>query len=153
MQRGVAVSPKQHASGELAVSAGSPCLLIVGLRSWRWRPVDDQSNVRLVDTHAEGAGGHDHVDAISQEVIECEAPPDLAQAGVIGDGAVACLRQSTGDSFGGRPRGSIHDGDNIVASEQREQCAHPFGFALHVHRAEPEIGAVEGAEVEGVPSA
>ena len=75
MQLRVARVVEQDAAGELAVASRAPRLLIVGLRRRRQGPVHHQPDRRLVDAHAEGAGGDDQIEAVVQEIIEDGGAP------------------------------------------------------------------------------
>ena len=52
-----------------AVAAGTACLLIVALHALGDVVVDDKTDIRLVDAHAEGYGGDYHVDVLHQELV------------------------------------------------------------------------------------
>ena len=67
---GVARAPEQHAAGELAIPPGAARLLVVGLGCGGQGPVDHEADLRLVDAHAERAGGDDHVEPIVEKVLE-----------------------------------------------------------------------------------
>ena len=57
------------ALGILPVPACTPGLLIVSLDALRNVVMDDETDVRLVDTHAERNGGDDHVHILHQEAV------------------------------------------------------------------------------------
>ena len=54
-----------------AVASGASRLLIVPLQTLGYVVMDDESHVGLVDAHAEGYGGYNHVDALHKEVVLC----------------------------------------------------------------------------------
>jgi hypothetical protein len=47
----------------------APGLLVVALQALGNVVVDHEAHVRLVDTHPEGDGGHDHVHLLHQELV------------------------------------------------------------------------------------
>ena len=53
-----------------AVAARPAGLLVVGLRRGWQRPMNDETNVRLVDAHAERAGRDDHSDLVVRGSVE-----------------------------------------------------------------------------------
>ena len=65
----VLVAVVGDADAFLAVPAGAARLLVVTLDALGDVVVDDEADVRLVDAHAEGDGGHDHPDLLHQELV------------------------------------------------------------------------------------
>ena len=65
----VAVRVEQHRARLLAVAPGAPDLLVVALDARRQAGVDDRAHVGLVDAHAEGDGGHHHVELAGEEGV------------------------------------------------------------------------------------
>lgn len=60
----VGVGVEEDAVRELSISASSPRLLIVTFHRLGKTGVDDVAHVGLVDAHAEGDGGTDHLERI-----------------------------------------------------------------------------------------
>ena len=60
---------EEHAARRLAVPPGAPRLLVVRLQRARQVVVDDEADIRLVDPHAEGVGGHDHPQLAGHEAV------------------------------------------------------------------------------------
>src|SRR5690242_9059625 len=150
MQHDIFGFPQEHTASELTVSPCPPCLLIVGLGGW-WRcPMHHQPDIRFVDSHPEGAGGNDDVHAILEKVLQRCAPPELAQPRMIGYGSVAGPGEGAGDPLGRSARGRIHDGELVLAPQQIEQCLHSLPLATHAHSTQPEIAAVERAEMKPI---
>ena len=83
MQLGIARTPEEYAPCEGAVASRPPRFLVVRLGRRRERPVNDEPNVRLVDAHAEGAGGHDHIHTIVQEILQRRGAPGLGQSRMV----------------------------------------------------------------------
>jgi hypothetical protein len=58
---------EEHATGRLAVAAGTSALLVVGRQRPRHVVVDDEADVGLVDSHAESVGRHHRADLSRHE--------------------------------------------------------------------------------------
>ena len=74
---------ERHTEALAAVSAGASGLLVVALQALGDVVVDDVAHIGLVDTHAEGDGGHDDVDALHDEVVLRLGPLCAVHAGMI----------------------------------------------------------------------
>ena len=109
-----------------------------------------QPDRRLVDSHAEGAGGDHQIEAVVQEGVEDGGAPGPVEAGVVGRGPVARRRHRPGDRLGEPAGGRVDDGHPVVASEEPQQRVQALAPA-HGHDPEPEIGAIEGREMDGHP--
>ena len=59
----------------------------------------DESDVRLVDTHAEGDGGADHATVLAQERVVIGRAHGMIEAGVIGQRAPADAREFLSQFF------------------------------------------------------
>lgn len=66
----VSVGVEEDAVGQLSISASSAGLLIVSLHWLGKTGVDDVAHVRLVDAHAEGDGGTDHLQWIETLILQ-----------------------------------------------------------------------------------
>ena len=109
--------------------------------------MNDQPDPRLVDAHAEGARRHDHVEPVVEEGLERPASPLAREAGVVRRRAVSCLGQGPGDGLGDAPGGRVHDHHPVVVGEQAHERLQSGPLARDRNDAEPEVGAIEGAEV------
>ena len=65
----IVVAVEQDAAGGLAVPPGPPGFLDVVFQRTRDVGVDDQTDVGLVDSHAEGVGGRDHTEHAVRELL------------------------------------------------------------------------------------
>src|ERR671913_1148650 len=84
----------------LTVATGASRLLRICLQRRARAEVDDEADVGLVDTHAEGNRGDDDARVATHEaVLVCGAQPWL-ESGVIGDGAYAVVAQHPGKVLG-----------------------------------------------------
>ena len=115
--------------------------------------MDHQAHVRLVDPHSEGAGGHDDVDFVPQEVSQAGGAAGLGEPGMIRDRAMARPAQRTRDRLGGAAGGCVDDRHDIVAAEKLEEGLETVLLIPHLDRAEPEIGTVERPYLQGEPVA
>ena len=62
MSRDVAGAVQQQTKGGLAVPSRTPSFLVVVVQRGRQAGVDNEAHVALVDAHAKGHSGNDHVD-------------------------------------------------------------------------------------------
>ena len=89
----------------------------------------------------------------SRKASSVRRPALAREAGVVGRGPVAGLRERARDGLGDAPRGGVHDDHPVVVGEQADAAPRSRSRSLaHRHHAEPEIGAVERAEVLVVPA-
>ena len=109
-----------------------------------------QPHVGLVDAHAEGAGGDDDVNPILKEIIQSDPTQQLAQTGVVGSRPVPRFTQGAGNCLGAPSGGGVHDGHDVVAVEQPKQRRQTLPLALHPHSPEPQVGPIEGAQMQRV---
>jgi hypothetical protein len=112
--------------------------------------VHHQPNIGFVDAHTESAGGHHDVDLIPKEIIECRGSPGLGQTGMVRRRSVPSLAQRACYGFSGAPGRRVHDRHDVITPKQLEQCTQAVSLGVHRHDTKPEIGAVEGPQVEGV---
>src|SRR5258708_11074332 len=93
----------------LSVASRAPGLLIVALERPRHGVVNDDSDVRLVDTHTEGVRRHDDAHLFAHERVLDLVTSRVIQTGVIhGDGDARAL-QRLSDALPVAPRGRIDD--------------------------------------------
>ena len=78
-----------EADAFLAIPPGPAGFLVISLYAFGNVVVDDKTDIRLVDAHAEGDGGHDDVHLFREELVLVLRPGLGIQAGVIGKGADA----------------------------------------------------------------
>ena len=69
-----------------AVSTGPSGLLIIPFQASRHVVMDDEPHIRLVNTHSECDGGHNHVHLLHQELVLVLRPHFRIQAGVVRHG-------------------------------------------------------------------
>ena len=95
----VLVAVERDALALAAVAAGAPRLLIIAFQALGDVVVDHEADVGLVDAHAEGDGGHDHVDFFHQEGVLVVGTRDGVHTGVVGQGLDAVDVQQLRDFF------------------------------------------------------
>ena len=83
-------------AGRLAVAAGAPGLLIIGLDAFRQIEMRDEAHVGFVDAHAERDGGDDHDAVLVDEAILIAGAQAGVEAGMIGQRRDAGLGQRGG---------------------------------------------------------
>ena len=105
--------------GRRAVATGPADFLVIGLDGFRQIGMGDPPDIRLVDTHAKGNGGHHH------KTIICLKPAfDLAAVGrvhaaMIGQSRNSRLSQGACQAFGLRPGAAI-DNARLTLSGRRK---------------------------------
>ena len=121
--------------------------LVIGLQRLGHVVVDDETDIRLVDPHAEGNGGHDHIHVLHEEFILYAGALCSVHAGVIGGGLDAIHLQRIGDLLDFLPAQAI---DDAAAPLVFEGVLHhlPQRVFLGAHLVE-EVGPVE-ARLEDV---
>ena len=149
MKLGVPRSPEQHASREGAVATGATGFLVIGLGCRRECPVDDPTNIRLIDPHAEGASGDDHIHPIVEKRLQCLGAPGLGQTGVVWRRAMPGARQRPSHRFGEPTCRGVDDDHVIIARQQIEEGPKAVAFGSDLHDTEPEIRAIERAKMHG----
>ena len=126
----------------LAVAAGAADLLVVGLERAGQRGVDDGADIGLVDAHAEGDGGDDHLQFAGEEGGLHLLAALGVEAGVIGGGGEIVL-QVGGEAVGFVAGGRVDDGGPAIFRLQ--QLAGQLG-ALTGRRFDDFDGDVVAAE-------
>ena len=145
MQALVAALGEEQRARRQPVAPGAAGLLVVGLDRARHGGVRDRAHVGLVDPHAEGVGGHHHLDVAAHE-----APLGLGallapQPRVVGDdlGAERAL-QGPGEVLGLRPRAGVDDRrPRAVLRQGGGQPRALVGRAAAGHHGEREVGPIE----------
>ena len=85
--------------GSEAVAAGAACLLVVALDVLGHVAVGHKANIRLVDAHAKGNGGHHHDAFFAQKPVLMELAYLGIQARVVRQGLDARIYQGLGHVF------------------------------------------------------
>ena len=137
------------AVGGLAVAAGPADLLPVGLQRAGRIGVNHETDVGLVDPHAEGDGRHHDRSVLSQEPLQPAVAVAGVHAGVIGDGVGSGLAQGLGHSLAAVAAAAIdHAGLAAPLAHQIDDGgvgAGPRGAFL-ADRRELEIGPGEAVD-------
>ena len=58
--------------------------------------------------------------------------------------------QGAGNCLGAPSGGGVHDGHDVIAVEQPKQRGQTLPLALHPHSPEPQVGPIEGAQMQRV---
>ena len=69
-----------------AVAAGTAGLLVISFDALRDVVVYHEAHVALVDTHAEGDGGHDDIHLLHEELVLVLGPHLVVKSGMVGEG-------------------------------------------------------------------
>ena len=126
----------------LAVTTGPARLLIIALDALGDVVVDDKAHVRLVDSHAEGDGGHDDVDLLHQELVLVLGPGFGVQAGMVGQGPDSVDGEHLGHLFHLFAAQAIDDaGFAGVLADEADDVFLRFHLVPHLI---VQIGPVEG---------
>ena len=91
---------EHEALGGEPVPPGATGLLAVLLDALGQARVDDEADVRSVDPHPEGDGGHHHVEALPEESLLDPRALRGVEAGVVGHGSNARARELPGELLG-----------------------------------------------------
>ena len=107
---GAAVRPRVHENSprRLTVASGPANLLVITFKSAGQRGVDDRSDIRLVDAHAESNGRHDHFEAAIEKAVLHEVALVTRHTRVIGRGREIVL-QLRGKLLGILARAAVDD--------------------------------------------
>ena len=132
------------------VAPGAAGLLVVGLDAGRDRHVPDRAHVGLVDAHAEGVGGDDHVDRVLAARHEAPLHHRALVAfhpGVVGERPQAGAAQLLGDLVGVLAGAAVDDRRAVgrVGEPRLEQrlAARLRALALQRDHVEGDVGTVE----------
>ena len=145
----VVVAVEHQAVAFQAVAAAAAGFLVVALDGLGRVVVNHEAHVGLVDAHAEGDGGHNHVALLVQERVLVVDAHLLVEAGVVGAGAHVVHAQQLGNFLHLLAAQAVNDaGLALVLLHVLNQLL--FGVVLGAHLV-VEIGAVEaGFEDAGV---
>ena len=114
---------QQDAAGGQAVPPGAARLLVVALDVLGHVVVDDIADVRLVDAHAKGVGGHHDRRPVIEEILLIFPPLLRLQACVVSGGGDAPLVQEVTDLLYVLPGGTVDDpAFSWAALHQLQQC-------------------------------
>ncbi len=142
-QADVALAPQHQRVGPCAVAAGAADLLVVALDRARQVGVADEAHVRLVDTHAEGDGCHDHHAGLLEEGVLVGMAQVAVHSGVVGQGVRAVCREDVGELLHALARRSIDDaGLALARAHHGFDLLGDIGLLGH---GEVEVGPVERA--------
>ena len=92
-----------------AVAPGTSRLLVVAFQALGDVVVDDKAHIGLVDAHAEGDGGDNHVHLFHQEFVLILGTQFVVQSGVVGEGLDAVELQQLGKVFHLFARQAVYD--------------------------------------------
>ena len=145
----VVVAVEHQAVAFQAVAAAAAGFLVVALDGFGRVIVNHEAHVGLVDAHAEGDGGHNHVALLVQERVLVVDAHLLVEAGVVGAGAHVVHAQQLGNFLHLLAAQAINDaGLALVPLHVLNELL--FGVVLGAHLV-VEVGAVEaGFEDAGV---
>src|SRR6185436_3897707 len=144
----VVATREQYAAGEPSIASGSASFLVVRLRSGGHGPVHNQPHSRLIDPHAEGAGGGDNFQILLQEPPQHFDSTRLVEAGVVRRSTKSRPIERPGETLGGISSRSVNDGQPVLLPQERKQPFEAFSLVPNRDHPEPEIGAVERAQVK-----
>jgi hypothetical protein len=152
---GVSLPVEEQAAGQPSVAPGPASLLVIRLGCRGQGPVHHQSDIGLVDAHAEGAGRHDDPDVVSQEPLQDLFPREVGEPRVIGRNSESGIPKHPGEFFDEIAGWGIHNGQGVLQAERGDEGPEPVPLVPHRCDPEPEIAAVEGPEnfLEGALSA
>lgn len=122
LHRAVAPQVQKNAVGALAIAAGAARLLVVGIEAGGHLVVQHEADVRFVDPHAEGIGGHHHAQLARHERVLCGAPFAGAPPAVVQARGLAGGRQFGEERLGRLHRGGVDDAAALEARHQRERA-------------------------------
>ncbi len=143
LQVAVGGRPEQQALGRFAVPAGSPRLLVVGLKAARGVAVEHLADVGEVDAHAEGRGGDDHVYPARGEALVHSPALFVGQPPVIGAGPGAPAGQELGQLLGRGHGAGVDQRPAVSRPYPGQQRLALAGLTPAAQSREPEIGTVE----------
>ena len=127
----VAAVEEQNGSGRLTVASGTASLLEVSLEGVGTVVVDDQSDVGLVDAHAEGVGGYHDARAVVLPVALAAVLVSMVESGMVECRRESCIGEVFGNLAGMTPAAHIDDGRAWCAVEQPKQFAVFVGGVLN----------------------
>ena len=117
----VAGAEIENAARALAVAAGAAGFLVVALERFRQVVVHDPAHVGLVDAHAEGDGGDDHLRVVANERFLVVAARVRIETGVVRQRADAVALQLPGELVDALARQAVDDAGAAIAARVLEQ--------------------------------
>jgi hypothetical protein len=93
----VLVAVEGDAFAFAAIAPAATGFLVVALQALGDVVVDHEAHIGLVDAHAEGDGGHDHVHVLHQEAVLVAGALRGVHAGMVGQGLDAVHHEGLGD--------------------------------------------------------
>ncbi|EGY01901.1 hypothetical protein AZA_54302 [Nitrospirillum viridazoti Y2] len=131
--------------GGQAIAAGAAGFLIIGFQAFGRVHVHDESDVGLVDAHAEGDGRHHHHALALDEAVLVGLAHRRVQAGMIGQGVQPLVLQPVGQRLHPGARQAIDDARvlRMVAADEVQQL--PALIVLGRH-AIGDVGPVEAGD-------
>ena len=120
----IAAAIEQEAVGAVPIPARPACLLVIALQVLGHIIVQHIPDVRLVDAHAEGVGGHHHRHRPLEEGVLSGGALLRGQAGVIAGGGDVPLRQEGVDLLHRFPGRAVDDAALVLMllDELEEGC-------------------------------
>lgn len=139
---------QQDGAGGQPVASGAADFLVIGLDGAGQCGVDDGADVGLVDAHAKGDGGDDHLKPAVEEGALNGLAYGGVEAGMIGSGGEAAA-QLEGQAVGGFARRSVDDGGTRGdgGEEFEDEFVAP-GFG-ELDNLDGEVVAAEAMDEEG----
>ena len=126
------------------VAARPAGLLVVALDTLRDIVVDHIAHIGLVDPHAEGDGGHHHIDVFHQEHVLVFGAGFGIEPGVIGDSADTVHLEHLGQLFDALAAQAIDNPrfPGMLPHKTDDVAVHVLGLGPHLVK---EVRAVEGS--------
>ena len=141
----VLVAVEGHTLAFAAVTSRTSRLLVVALQALRDVVVDHETHIGLVDAHAEGDGGHDHIHLLHEELVLVTGALVGIHAGVVGQCLDAVHVQHLGHFLHLLPAEAVNDAaaTGVLFDEADDLAAHVLlGADLVV-----QVGAIEAGLV------
>ena len=123
----VLATRQQDPVGVVHAPARSSDLLVVGDGGAGSLVVDDEAQVGLVEAHAQGDRGHQHLEVVGEQPELQRLALVLAQAGAVRLGVDAPLAQEGGDPLGVIDRQAVDDARPAKLGDVLREPRHPLG--------------------------
>ncbi len=134
---------EQDGFGFFAVASGAANFLVVGIERIADIVVIDETNVRLINAHAEGVCGDDDFGLARHEAILNIAAFGSLQAAVIEKRRDALLIEKTHDLFGSLPGGNVYDAGLIGPASAMDQSFELLVFCIEAIDAQVNVRAIK----------
>ena len=140
----VAVAEQQHALRLVPIPPGASGFLVIGFQGTRQVEVQDAAHVGLVDTHAEGVGGHDEAVGPLHEGVLRLLARRVGQPGMVQQHLGAAPLQKGGGLLRRPARGGVDDRAAVLLRDEHFLQGLQLGL-LTVQAQHPinQVGAVE----------